>query len=97
MLFVDGENLAKRAADVAGSLLVPGPHFRKDVFVWMPGVAPKVNPIDIRGGYSLEDHGLRAHYFTAMSGDDLALTEMRDLIRGCGFHPEVFKKRDGEG
>ena len=75
---------------------MPGPHFRKDIFVWMPDVAPKVNPIDICGGYSLEDHGLRAHYFTAMAGDDLALTEMRDIIRGCGFHAEVFKKRDGK-
>lgn len=55
MVFVDGENLAKRAADVAGSLLIPGTHYQKDVFVWMPHVPPRRKFLVIRGGLDLED------------------------------------------
>jgi hypothetical protein len=49
MVFVDGENLAKRAAEVAGLLLQPGTRYRKDVFVWMPGIAPRTKFLVIKG------------------------------------------------
>lgn len=96
MVFIDGENFAKRAAEVAGSILVSGTHYQKDIFVWMPGVAPKAKFIVIRGGFDLEDRSLRAHYFTAVQGDDVAVNAARDRIRSCGFQAEVFKRRDGK-
>jgi hypothetical protein len=96
MVFVDGENFAKRAAEVAGSVLQPGPHYQKDVFVWLPGVAPKAKFLVIKGGLDLEERSLRAHYFTAVQGDDVVINQTRDRIRNCGFQAEVFKKRDGK-
>ena len=85
MIFVDGENFAKRAAEVDGSRLVSGPHYQKDVFVWMPHVAPRTKFLTIKGGLDPEDRGLRAHYFTAVQGDDVAINAARDRIQGCAL------------
>jgi hypothetical protein len=93
LFFVDGENLARRAAEVAGSLLQPGTHYQKDVFVWMPGVAPRAKFLVIKGGLDLEERSLRAHYFTAVQGDEVAINATRDRINNCGFEAEVFKRR----
>lgn len=95
MMFVDGENLAIRAAKVAGSLLVSGQHYQPNVFVWMPGVPPKVSVIKILGGPELEERSVRAHYFTALTADHPEIDRVRDVVRGCGFEAHVFKKREG--
>lgn len=95
MMFVDGENFAIRAAKVAGSILVPGQYYRPDVFVWMPGVAPKVSRVKIVGGPELDERSVRAYYFTALTGDHPEIDRVRDAIRGCGFDAHVFKKKEG--
>jgi uncharacterized LabA/DUF88 family protein len=38
---------------------------------------------------------IRAHYFTAVTGDDEALVTTKLSLRDIGFQPEVFKKTKG--
>ena len=40
----------------------------------------------------VQDHAIRAHYYTSLTGDDNQVMSVRQALRSLGFHPEVFKK-----
>jgi hypothetical protein len=94
MSFVDGENFTIRGQELAtakGIALVPGGHFQKDVFVWFPGLAGRANILS-EAPLKLQPAGIRAHYYTSMTGDDVKMTAVREALWKLGFQPEVFKK-----
>jgi uncharacterized LabA/DUF88 family protein len=96
MLFVDGENMTMRAqklADNTALRLQEGAEYRKNVFVWFPGL--KATPALTNTHDSpikVQDHAIRAHYYTSLTGDDNQVMSVRQALRSLGFHPEVFKK-----
>ncbi len=95
MLFVDGENLTIRAQAMAqnrGLRLEEGEYYRRDRFIWMPGV----NARERMFGKELDDHALRASYYTSLVGDESALTDTRQSLWDLGFDPQVFKKNRPE-
>jgi uncharacterized LabA/DUF88 family protein len=95
MLFVDGENLAIRAAAVAesrGIALSEGPHYKKDVFVWMPGLSATHVLTQPQKGNTLEKYAARAHYYASLVGSDETVLDVRRALRAIGFQPLVFKK-----
>ncbi|MDQ3442532.1 MAG: NYN domain-containing protein [Chloroflexota bacterium] len=97
MLFVDGENVTLRGqalAESRGIVLEPGPRFKRDVFLWLE------HPWPARAALSHELRGIgvrgtaeRAFYYTSMSGDDDAITDVRESLWALGFTGEVFKKQ----
>jgi uncharacterized LabA/DUF88 family protein len=40
----------------------------------------------------VQDHAIRAYYYTSLTGDDPQVLSVRRALRSLGFHPEVFKK-----
>jgi len=99
MLFVDGENLTIRAQELAvtrGVELTAGPHWRRDVFVWLPDVTFATQLSSrIAFGTAWDDFsrsGVRAYYYTSLTGDDSAIAEVREQLWTLGFDPSVFKK-----
>lgn len=93
MLFVDGENFTIRAQAFAEHNklnLVEGPNYRKDVFVWLPGKSPTSTSIMYSSVLQLV--GVRASYYTSVSGDEPLLTNVKDSLWHLGFNPCVFKK-----
>jgi uncharacterized LabA/DUF88 family protein len=95
MLFVDGENLAIRAAAVAeagGVSLSEGTHYRKDVFVWMPGLSATHVLAQPQKGNKLEKYAARAHYYASLVGSEETVLEVRRALRAIGFQPHVFKR-----
>jgi uncharacterized LabA/DUF88 family protein len=96
MLFVDGENLTIRAQKFASDNAVSlqeGAEYRKDIFVWFPGL--KATPALTNTHDSpikVQDHAIRAYYYTSLTGDDLQILSVKQALRSLGFHPEVFKK-----
>jgi uncharacterized LabA/DUF88 family protein len=100
MLFVDGENFAIRALEVAqrrGITLIEGDYYKKDVFAWFPEFPATLNFTEVPSTpIQLQTHAIRAHYYTSLIGDDLALGSVRKTLRARGFHPEVFKKTKGQ-
>lgn len=90
MLFVDGENFtirAQRFAQENAISLVEGSHYRKDVFIWLPGRPPLSPMIG-----NLQNPGVRAMYYTSVVVDDPLLLQVKDELWGLGFSPQVFKK-----
>jgi uncharacterized LabA/DUF88 family protein len=96
MMFVDGENLAIRAAKIAPGkfALTPGEYYQPNVFVWMPKIKPSTNWI---GDHApLQYHATRAHYYTSVQGTDEMVSNAREAIWKIGFTPLVGKKtKDG--
>jgi uncharacterized LabA/DUF88 family protein len=96
MLFVDGENLTLRAQKLAsdkGVSLQEGADYRKNTFVWMPGVKPTVAITNTHDSpIKVQDHAVRAYYYTSLTGDEPQVLSVRQALRSLGFHPEVFKK-----
>jgi uncharacterized LabA/DUF88 family protein len=93
MLFVDGENFTIRAQSFAvenNFSLVEGPHYRKDTFVWLPGRSP--TSATVMTSSALQRVGVRASYYTSISGDEPLLTAVRESLWSLGFDPHVFKK-----
>lgn len=96
MLFVDGENFTIRAQRVAsdkGVSLEPGTEYRKNIFVWIPGVKPTcalTNAAD--SPMKVQDHAIRAYYYTSLTGDETQVLSVKQALWSLGFHPEVFKK-----
>jgi uncharacterized LabA/DUF88 family protein len=90
MLFVDGENFAKRGAAVLEAAQVEpveGRYWRKDVFLWLPrylwGSSERLT--------SLASADLiRGYYYTSTPGDESARTVVRDQLRNVGFDGAVF-------
>jgi len=73
MLFVDGENLTIRGQAVAKSrsrTLVEGPHFKRDIFLWFPRLAPAevLRPAPNLPA-PLHRNPVRSHYYTSVVDD----------------------------
>ena len=91
MLFVDGENLTIQGQRHFGSRLTPGRYFKQDVFVWFPeqrATGPMFGSIYP----DLDGEGVRAHYYTSLTGTDHDITAVRTALRVLGFEPRVFKR-----
>ena len=98
MLFVDGENLTmcgQRLAISKGVRLKDGPHYMKDVHLWLPAYKG-FGPIK-SGRIDLASRSLRSLYYTSAKGDDNKLDEIRKGLWNLGFEPVVHKRnRDGK-
>jgi uncharacterized LabA/DUF88 family protein len=97
MLFVDGENFTIRAQKLAsdnGVALHEGREFRRDIFVWMPGVSPTsaLTNTDY-APLKVQPNAIRSYFYTSVTGDDTKVLSVRQALRSLGFHPEVFKKQ----
>ena len=94
MLFVDGENFTLRAqalAEMNGLTLGAGRFYQRDVFLWMPETLATLN-IYHYGYLRIQDHAIRAHYYTSAVGDEAGLDDIREALKQLGFQPFVFKK-----
>jgi len=103
MLFVDGENLtirAQRIADRKGIAFLPGEHWMKDVFIWLPGVDPVTqvfmlgSPHSLYIPFQLENRSMRSYYYTALRASQDAVDEVRQSLRKLSFEPRIFKKSE---
>ena len=103
---LQGEKLAKEE----GVNLIAGRFWRPGDFLWAPKIddrewrhQPQTHPPTIGSsslylgyaGVPLEEHGIRATYYTAVQGDDAALESTTDVLSDLGFDPCVFKKPKG--
>lgn len=103
MLFVDGENVAKRgqeAMEQGGISLQAGPYWRRDVFLWLPIDAR--SPFFSTYGWSplgmerpIAPNAARAYYYTSTISDEPEWTETRLALRELGFEPRLFKRAQG--
>src|SRR5437773_5776664 len=100
MLFVDGENFAIRAQEVAQRnvlSLTDGDYYKKDTFVWFPEHRATLNFTNTPSTpIPLQNHAVRAHYYTSLIGDDDAITSVKQTLWDRGFHPAVFKRVKGQ-
>ncbi len=100
MLFVDGENFAIRAQELAqrrSLALIEGDYYKKDVFVWFPEHPATLNLTDIPiTPIPLQRHAIRAHYYTSLIGDETGIAAVKRTLWERGFHPEVFKRNKGQ-
>jgi len=96
MLFVDGENLTIRGQEIARNRssdyeLTQGDLYERDVFLWFARIPPTSSWVP--GSWAIYQHkGIRAHYYTSVTGDDPKILAVRESLRNIGFQPEVFKK-----
>ena len=99
MLFVDGENFTIRGQELAkqeGLSLDADPRsYLKDVFLWFP-TFDALNGIYANFSFSVAGLGMRAYYYTSVTGDDDKVVTVRRSLRALGFDPQVFKKTSGK-
>jgi hypothetical protein len=98
MLFVDGENLTARAQTVAtkrGVQFETGPNFERDAFIWFRSCNPRRSLYRPAAGAGLDDHAVRAYYYTSTTGGDVAEERVRRALWEMHFAPVVFKKPKG--
>src|SRR3989442_14043778 len=91
MLFVDGENLAIRYANILKQRNEePRPEIRHvpNTYVWSTSLElPQTTPAV-----------MRKYYYTAVQGDHSALGEIEKQLKSLGMEtPRVFKKDKGKG
>jgi NYN domain len=99
MVFVDGENFAIRAreiADKAGLKLTECRCYRKDVFFWRPALRPRQGDWLNNAELNIIPLAQRAYYYTSLIGDDDERLRLVDAIQGFGFHAEVYKRNRGQ-
>ncbi|MCK4415462.1 MAG: NYN domain-containing protein [Candidatus Eisenbacteria sp.] len=105
MMFVDGENLTlqgQKVAEAAGLQLQPGPYWRKDVFLWVPGPDPVTTvflvgyPGSMHLSFQLEQRAVRSHFYTALVGSEETQRETEKQLRDRSFEPRVFRKVGGK-
>ncbi len=87
-MFVDGENLTMRFAEMLGTKQQP-PHvaFLKDVFVWSRLA---------NAGEHVACEIVRRYYYTAVQGDEQKIDEVEEQLKALGIEaPRVFKKMKG--
>ena len=99
MMFVDGENLAIRAKEVARSekrRLEPSAHYMPDVFLWFPKRSATVCTELVGTRLHLAPHSIRSIYYTAVQGDDQKRADVEQALWDIGFNPVVFKKPAGQ-
>lgn len=92
MLFVDGENFTFRAQEIAAEKdieLIESDYYQKDIFIW-PELTFQTEIIT-----PIKKAPLRSYYYTSVAGDDNKINQIRSMLWGIGFHPEVFKKHKG--
>jgi hypothetical protein len=97
MLFVDGENLTIRAQTYLAGLgcsLKNGDSYRKDVFLWLPGLPGSYNLANPT--FPLQSHAARAYYYTSLVGDPDARRSVEDALKSLGFTPRVFARPRGQ-
>jgi uncharacterized LabA/DUF88 family protein len=94
MLFIDGENFAIRAQEIArdqGVELHPTESFERDVFIW-----PRSQfPIEVLGNPPFAHAPIRSYYYTATTGDEDHRRQIERNLWALGFNPVVFKKQKG--
>ena len=106
MLFVDGENLTKRGQETlkaAGVTLKAGPHWRRDVFLWLPDLEASWAFFARQGSAFMGQEwrgprvrtATRAHYYTSSTSDEPEWTQTRLALRAMGFEPRLFKRAAG--
>jgi len=94
MLFVDGENLTIRGQAVASEAklaLTEGDSYRRDKFLWLPGLMGFSN-MYTDGRLGFDTYALRSMYYSSVVGSEEVITETRNALRHIGFEPHVFKK-----
>jgi hypothetical protein len=81
MLFVDGENLTMRAQKLASdnaANLQEGVEYRKNVFVWFPGLKATPALTNTRDSpMKVQDHAIRAYYYTSLTGDESLILSVK--------------------
>ena len=92
MVFVDGENLAIRYGSVLkqrNETQRPEIRYVPDVFVWSTVLnLPQSSTPAV----------MRKYYYTAVQGDEPALTDIEKQLKSVGMEtPRVFKKQKGKG
>jgi len=110
-LFVDGENFTRRGQEVlaeAGVKLYDDSAWRKDTFLWLPGVGatyPVVSPSSFWWSFRGESTGppppvappaTRAYYYSSMVYAEPQWNQMRLTMRDHGFEPKLFRRREGK-
>jgi hypothetical protein len=91
MMFVDGENLAIRAQEVAatsGHKLKQSDRYILDVFFWF-GLNP-LNAFTSTQYPYIQQICARAYYYTSCQGDEDKRRRVHDSLWKLGFAPEVF-------
>jgi hypothetical protein len=96
MTFMDGENLTIRAQAVMSPAsgmpqLFEGDHYKRDVFVWLPGMVA-TERVSV-GLIPLQPHAVRAYYYTSLVGSEAEVETVREQLWNLGFEPNVFKKQ----
>jgi hypothetical protein len=95
MMFIDGENLVVRGQAVAKAenvTLQKGEHWMPDVYLWMPGHHPRKSLTNSPETLPVQQHGIRAYYYTSLIGSEDDVRATKDLVRGGGFYPVVHKR-----
>jgi uncharacterized LabA/DUF88 family protein len=94
-MFVDGENFVARGQAVAKAEsvpLTPGNCYRPDVYLWVPTLHARFSLANSPETLPIQQHGIRAYYYTSIIGTDEDLRAAKELVRSGGFYPEVFKR-----
>jgi hypothetical protein len=91
MVFVDGENLAIRFGDMLkqkGGKTAPNVVYMPNVFVWSGLLSVRATGAAV----------VRKYYYTAVQGDDVAISEVESQLKRAGIEaPRVFKKDKSKG
>ena len=96
MTFIDGENFTLRAQQLLSSHnWNMGPAearglWKKDTFIWLP--QHRGTQALAHGHNHLEQHAIRAYYYTSLVGDDPAITNVEEKLWDLGFTARVFKR-----
>lgn len=101
MLFVDGENFTMRGQDYAANNAISlreGEWYSPNAYLWLPGWRGTAAITNSENSpHKVQDHAIRAFYYTALLGDDVKLNTTRHSLHKHGFTPRVFKKNRGRG
>jgi uncharacterized LabA/DUF88 family protein len=84
MMFVDGENLAKRYGAMLGEdKPMSHVHYQRDVYVWSPYASRSNGPQDV----------IRRYYYTSAPGDQPSRDVIGEALRSLGLEaPRVFHR-----
>jgi uncharacterized LabA/DUF88 family protein len=99
MLFVDGENITKRAEEMAqrhNLALTKGARHEPNVFFWFKERAARSPLYHATDSLQLQTNALRAHFYTSVIGNDVVLRSTKEALRALGFEPLVFKRSKGD-
>ena len=92
---MDGENLTIRLQALASATslqLKEGPYWKRDVFIWLPGLSPRAPWGELEAWASVGPASTRSHYYTSVGGDEHTLEAVRTSLWTMGFDPYVFKR-----